>query len=225
MASFLPDKDQALLAWSSNFSTLISATPAAFNLTAGDATAYAALHTTFATSLAACDPGVRNKAAVNSKNLARNNLKVQARLLANTINGYGPVTDAQKIELGLTVRSAPTPIPPPADAPALDVVSVNGRTVNIRLHDATDASRRGKPPLVKAAAVFSFVGEEAPTDPSLYKFEGNTTRTEFTVVFPNSVAPGTQVFLTAMWMNERMESGPGCEPVGTRVQFGNSMAA
>ena len=116
--SFLPDKDAALLAWSLNFSTLITATPTAYGLVAADATAYAALHTAFATAMAACDPGVRNKAAVADKNDARTALKDSARLLAKRVAGTPSVTDAQKFELGLNVPATPTPIPAPDGVPA-----------------------------------------------------------------------------------------------------------
>src|SRR4051812_434654 len=117
-SGFLPNKDSALLAWSLNFSTLITATPTAYGLVAGDATAYAALHSAFATALAACDPGQRSKSLVAAKNTARDNLKTSARLLAKRVEGTATVTNAQKIDLGLNVRATPTPIPAPSDAPA-----------------------------------------------------------------------------------------------------------
>src|SRR4051794_22900338 len=115
--SFLPDSDGALLAWSANFSALISAGPVPLGLTAPMAASYATLHADFATKLAAVDPGVRNKMAVSQKNSSRLSLKNQARLLASIINGQATVTDATRIELGLTVKAHPAPIPPPSDPP------------------------------------------------------------------------------------------------------------
>lgn len=223
--SFLPDTDAGLLAWSLNFSTLITANPTTYGLVIGDATSYDGLHTAYADALGECDPGVRNKSAVAAKNAARTALKDSARLLAKRIDGTATVTDAQKIELGLNVRALPSPIPAPANPPALDIVSVSGRTVRIRLHDSLDASRRGKPAGVAGATVFSYVGPTAPTDPSDYKFEGNTTRTQVDIVFPDTVAPGAVVWLTAFWRNERDQSGPACAPVSTNVQFGVPLAA
>jgi hypothetical protein len=222
---FLPRTDAGLLAWSANFSALITATPTAYGLTSAIATAYTALHTAYATALAACDPGVRNKAAVLAKNDAREALKVQARFLAKLVQGTSTVTDSQKAELGLTVNAMPSPIPPPSAAPALDIVSVVGRTVKIRLHDADNAGKRGKPAGVAGATVFSAVGDDAPVTEDGWKFEGNTTRTEIDVVFPNSVAAGAKVWLLAFWRNERDQSGPPCAPVSTNVQFGLPMAA
>ena len=225
MGAQFPTTDTGLLAWSLNFQTILTASPTTYGLTAAQMTAYGTLHTNYATALAACDPGQRSKTAVAAKNSARSSLKQSARLLANIIDGQSTVTDAQKIDLGLNVRNAPTPTPAPADAPALDIVSVSGRTVSLRLHDATDASRRGRPAGVAGATIFSFVGATPPAGTAEWNFEGNTTKTNFDVVFPESVAPGTLVWLCAFWRNETDQSGPACSPISTNVQFGSAMAA
>src|SRR5689334_10032060 len=94
-----PKTDDGLLAWSTNFKDLITAAPTTYGLVAGDATAYATVHTAYATALAACDPAQRNKAAVVAKNAARTDLKSKATLLANKIYSTATVTDAQKTEL------------------------------------------------------------------------------------------------------------------------------
>src|SRR5436190_21193798 len=138
--SFLPNKDSLLLAWSLNFSTRITATPTAYGLVAGDATAYATLHTAFGTALAAVDPGERSKSLVAAKNTARAALKNSARLLAKRVEGTATVTDAQKLDLGLNVRATPTPIPPPAYAPGIAILATIANTVKLRLFDATDAA-------------------------------------------------------------------------------------
>ena len=75
------------------------------------------------------------------------------------------------------------------------------------------------------ATVLSYVGAEPPDALGSWKFEGNTGRTTGEVVFPDTVAPGAKVWLTAFWFNARKQSGPACAPVGTNVQFGISMAA
>jgi hypothetical protein len=223
--SFLPNKDAALLAWSLNFSTKITATPTAYGLTAAIATAYGTLHTNYATALAACDPNERNKILVATKNTARTALKNQARLLAKLVEGTSTVTDAQKLELGLNVRATPAPIPPPANAPGITVLATIGNTVKLRLFDATDAARRGKPAGVDGASVFSFVGTAAPTDESAWNFEGVTSRTRIDLVFPGTVAPGAKVWFTAFWFNNRKQSGPAATAVGTNIPGGSAMAA
>jgi hypothetical protein len=226
MAQSFPPSDQGLLAWSANFLALITATPTTYGLTSAQATAYETVNTAYATALAACDPNSRNKSAVVAKNQARTNLKVAARLLANTINGTSTVTNAQKTALGLNVRATPTPIPVPSTSPALDVMSVAGWTVSVKLHASPAGNKRGKPAGVIGASVFSFVGADAPSDISAWKFEGNTGRTKLDVVFANTNAAGTKVWLTSFWFNGRKQSGPACAPVSTNLQGGSvSMAA
>lgn len=225
LSGFLPNRDAALLAWSLNFSTKITAAPTTYGLTSAQATAYATLHTAYGAALAACAPGERSKSLVAAKNTARAALKTSARLLALLVQGTASVTSAMKLDLGLNVRQAPSPIPPPAHAPALDILSVNGRVVSIRLHDSTDASRRGKPAGVFGAAVFSYVGATPPESTADWTFEGNMGKTRVDVTFPESVAAGAKVWLAAFWFNGSKEAGPTCAPVGTNVQFGGLMAA
>jgi hypothetical protein len=226
--TFFPSRDDALLAWSLNFKTLITAAPTTYGLTAPLATAYGTLHTAYATTLsAATDPSTRTKSTVAAKNTARTNLKNNARLLANLVNGTASVTDAQKIELGLNVRATPTPIPPPSNAPAIEVVSVSGWTAKIRLKNTESSGSRGKPVGVLGANVFSHVGATPPSDIGAWKFEGGTGRvTKVDVVFPNTLAAGTTVWLTAFWFNGRKQSGPACAPVSCNLPGGSvSMAA
>ena len=224
MSARFPSTDSGLLAWSLNFGTLIAAGPVPLGLTALQATAYNALHTTYATALGLCDPGTRSKANVAAKNLARQNLKASARQLASIIDGQETVTDATRIELGITVRATPSSIAAPAFAPAVDIVTVNGRNVNIRVHDSQEA-RRGRPPYVQGCAIFSFVGAEPPADPSDWQPEGLTSKTLFSISFPLSVPVGAQVWITAQWYNAKSQTGPAAPPITTFLQGGVSAEA
>jgi hypothetical protein len=225
MGSFLPDPDRLLLRWAENFYAVANAVPgpAGYGLTVAQLASFNLLLMSYQAGLAACDPGVRSKAAVITKNQAKVNLQADARLLAKVVQGTGSVTDAQKTTLGLNVRATPRRAGMPADAPSIDIVSVSGRTVSIRLHSAAVAGKRGRPAGVKGATIFSYVGETAPTDASAYKFEGNTARTTFEVTFPDAVAPGSAVWITAMWFNTRAQSGPAAQPVQAIIQYAYAM--
>jgi len=112
--SFFTGTDAELYTGSESFSTKISATPTAYGLTAGQATAYAALNATYAAAyLAATDPATRTKGQVAAKNSAREPLQNMASDLAKIIEGTPSVTDQQKIDLGLNVRKVPAPKPAP----------------------------------------------------------------------------------------------------------------
>src|SRR4051812_19333910 len=208
VALSFPDNDPGLLAWSLNFLTLITATPTAFNLVAGDATGYQTVHDTYADALAACDPAVRNKTAVVAKNSARTALKNAATLLANKVYAGASVTAAQKTELGIPPKQSPSPIPAPISAPVIEFISSMGETIQIRLKAAGGAGR-GKLPGTMGASVFSFVGTTPPAEISGWKFEGNVGRVEkINLTFPGTVAAGAKVWLTAFWFNGRKQSGP-----------------
>jgi hypothetical protein len=225
MAVTFPRTDDGLLAWSLNFKTLITATPITYGLTAAQATAYGTVHTNYATALQACDPAVRNKTSTMAKNDARTALKTAAQQTASIVEGTPTVTDSQKISLGLNVRRPPSPVPAPSSSPGLDVVSTSGWMVQIRLHDTTSTKKRGKPPGVSGASVFSYVGATPPTDIGAWKFEGNTGKTTVDVTFPITLPMGTKVWLTAFWFNGRKESGPACLPVSATIYGGTVSVA
>ena len=117
------------------------------------------------------------------------------------------------------------PVPAPGSAPTIDVESVRNSTVSLRLHGAGDPTRRGKPAGVSGAAVYSFVGAAALTDERDWTFEGLTSKTKMNVTFPNTVTPGSKVWFTAFWFNERKQNGPAADPVTTYLQGGGAMAA
>ncbi|MGC4033574.1 MAG: hypothetical protein QM754_17950 [Tepidisphaeraceae bacterium] len=143
--TFLPSRDADLLQWCQNFSTRITAGPVPLGLTPALCTTFSGLLATFTAALAACAPETRSKSAVTAKNAARDAVKINARLLANIINGQATVTDAQKQALGLKVRAVPKPIPAPTVAPGMTINGVSGRTVKISIFDPTKVNKKGRP--------------------------------------------------------------------------------
>src|SRR4051794_28497709 len=158
---YFPTTDNGLLLWSRHLSERINASPGEYGVPVEMAESYAVLHQAFAAAMAGVDPGVRSKCNVLSKNDARSALKSAARRIVMAVRSTATVSEAQQVELGLTVRGRPTPIARPTDPPAVDIVSVSGHTVRFRLHDH-GSNRRGKPAGVQGAAIFSFVGPETP---------------------------------------------------------------
>ena len=223
--SFFPNTDSALLSWAQHFSSMITATPIPYGITAAEATALASLVTSYQTALVACEPTVRNKAATAAKNSARAALKISAKQLASIVEGQASVSDAQKIALGLTVRVTPSPVPAPSNPPELDIVSVTGRTVKVRVHNNVKM-KRARPLGVTGNTLFSFVGAIAPGDLGAWTFQGNSSKTVLEVVFPEATPAGSSVWLLAFWYNGKGQSGPACAPVNTYLSGGSvSMAA
>lgn len=219
----LPDTDAKLLAWVNNFKTLITAAPTTYGLSAAQATAFGTLVTNFATALAACEPGVRNKSSTATKNNCRDLLKKSARELSSIITGQPNVTDSQRYALGLNVRAIPQPVPPPSSQPLIEVVSVMGRTVSLRFKSTATIGKRGRPAGTAGLQVYSMVGTAATDNPADWTFCGTTSKTLMDVEFPATVAAGSQVFFVASWVNPKLQTGPASNPVSTFLQFGNAV--
>lgn len=223
--SFLPSADAELLAWSTNFKTMIAGTPATYGLTAAQASEYATVQDTYATTFqVAKDPSTRTRPTVADKDAAKSELQISSRLLAKIVEGTASVTDAQKLALGLTVRKSPTSRPAPDMAPIVEVMAVSGRSIKIRLH-GDEPSRRGRPVDVAGASFFTFVGENPSEDKANWKFEGSTTKMIYDIEMASSVAPGSRVWVSAYWFNAKSESGPMSQPAATFTAFGMTRAA
>lgn len=227
-AKFPPEREADLVSSASNFDVKITATPTTFGLTAAQATAFHTTLTAFITArTTAIDPLTRSPANIVAKDIAKAALLASYRQLAGIVQRFPGTTNFMRSELGLPLRhTEPSPIPPPAAAPLVEVRSVAGRTARIRLIDTANPTRRGKPAGTSGAAVFSHVGPTAPAELSDWTFEGNTGRTTVNLAFPPTVLSGATVWITAYWFNPRKQAGPAADPVSANLPGGSvSLAA
>lgn len=226
----IPTKDTLLVAWGQNFDEKVTLSPVTYSLTAAQATsfhtAYQAFLTAFNAVASAREAGSRSKLLTANKEASKTSLLRLGRELYGFVQDSTAVTAANKLDVGVDPRDRlPSPIPAPATAPVVDVVSVSGNVAVVRLHEADKPDRRGKPAGVAGASVFSHVGPTAPTAEDDWTFEGLTGRTTVTVTFPAATAPGAKVWFTARWFNARKQNGPAADPVGTNIPGGGAMAA
>ena len=218
----IPRGNTALLAWATNFIAQVQQpAPTDWGLTTGLCTSYQGLLDTYQTNLGAADPAIRNKQATADKDSSKQNLIDESSRLILLINATSTVTDGMKLAAGITVRATPTNVPIPATVPSLDIVSVNGRIVRVRLHDSTGEGSRRKPPQVKGATIVSFVGDSAALDPAQWTLCGTTTKSIIDVPFDSTLAAGTTVWISAMWVNEKLQAGNACPPQS--VVFGSAL--
>ena len=223
--SYFPSRQAELIPWGANLSGKISATPTAFGTTSTAATALASANTAMASAYAtAVNPATRTRMTIEQKNAAIKAFMAEARVVVKQVQGFPALSDAQRIDLGITVHAPVAPINPPTESPVVEIVAALGRTIKVKLH-AIGSDRRSKPAGASGAAVFSFVGSAPPADINAWVFQGSTTRTVFNIVFPPTVAAGSQVFLTAFWFNPRSQSGPACTPISAYVAGGVSAVA
>lgn len=225
--NYLPAKGSEYHAFVVNLNTQIKADAAGFGVDAAEATALDDATGAFTAAYAlAEDPATRTRVNIEAKDDAKKALTAVIRPLVKRIQGWSGMTNAKRALLQITIADVdPTPVPVPDTAPLIQFESVVGNQVTLRLRDA-DSTRRGRPPYVTGATVFSYVGEAAPADISDWKFEGNIKDTVTTIDIPATVPPNTKVFFTSFWRNNRDESGPATSPVSTWTGNGGvSMAA
>jgi hypothetical protein len=224
----IPRTDRELVSWSTNADTRLTAAPDLYGITPAVAQQYNAVHTAFVLAynehMAARQSGVRSSPLASTTARCKRDLLIFARGLYKAIQSNPVVSDADKILLGVHIISdTRTRTPAPDVAPGIQVLAVDGRCVRIRIYDPAQPGRKRMPDGVSNATIMSFVGPAAPTDPFAYKFEGGTTRCNLEVRFPDSVAPGSQVWLIAFFSNGRDRTGPVCTPVGAIINYGGTL--
>ncbi len=226
----IPTKDSLLVPWGSNFDVKVTLNPLTYNLVAAQATSFHAAYTPYLAAYNALatarEAGTRSRVLTATKDTAKSALLRVARELYGIVQDSNSVSAANKEDIGVVVRKTTnSPVPPPSVAPGIAIRATIGNTVKLRLFDAADSARRGKPAGVYGASVFSFIGASAPTEESAWNFEGNTGLTRIDITFPSGTAAGAKVWFTAFWFNQRKQRGPASNPAGTNLPGGAAMAA
>lgn len=217
---YLPSRESLLRDWAQNFSTLVSATPTAFGLVALDATQLASLLTSFLNCYdAAVEPTTRTRVTIGAKNVAKAALLADVRMLVRKIQSTPTVTVNQKLALGITVPDrAPTPVPPPATKPIMQLVANSGRAIVARVADSATPTSRARPFATFGAEVFSYVvqnGEAAPADLEQWRYEGLARKATVAIRF-GAADVGKTAVIKMRWCGSR-GSGPVSEPATATI--------
>jgi hypothetical protein len=177
--SYIPPKDADFDVWLQNFSTLLTATPTAYGLIAGDAVVVAAQYTAWhAAYLAATNPTTRTSATVAAKDGARVTAVATIRPYAQQISKNMSVTDALKIGIGVNLpNNVPVPIPPVATSPALILQSAAPQQHILQYRDSTTPLSKAKPFGAIAVEIWRAVGVTAAVDPSACALYARWTKT------------------------------------------------
>lgn len=210
LAPYIPAKDSALANWAANFSSLITASPATYGLTTGDATAIAGVETTWATAYAlVTSPTTKTAATVAGKNVARTNLLATLRPYAQTVALNAGVSSGNKIALGLNPRtSTPIPITTPTTYPALTIVQALPLQHVIRYRDQlASPSVKSKPYGVTQIQIYGETSLQPITDPTLLNFLAVNTKSPFAQSWPSGAA-GMKAYYAARWQTRKGLVGP-----------------
>jgi len=222
-ASYIPPTDSGFDLWIVNFSTLATATPTAYGLTAPQAVTLAALVATWeAAYLLATTPSTRTKPSVADKDNARFAAEAEARAMAMIVQAWPLITPVLLADLGLTVRdTTPTPIPAPVTVPLLSIVGASNLAMTLRYADELTPAARRKPFGSTQLQLWRYVGALAATGPEQCGFIGAVTKNPVEVTFLTPDA-GLLATFYGRWQTRSGLVGPWSLPVTMSVAAGTA---
>lgn len=205
MNPYIPAQDNAFLAWLQNFDGILSVDFAAFGVTAGEAVIITNVTNAFNVGLeAATAPITRTPVTVAAKDAARASAEFAVRPIAVRVSLDGGISNALKVQLGVTVRSTtPTPIPAPVIAPTIALVKATPLEFQLQIRPV-GSSTKAKPAGVVAIEVAQSIGTVAATDPAQLAIIGQYGKTPLTLEYA-AENRGKLVTLAARY---RTRSGP-----------------
>ena len=220
--SYLPQADGPFATWLQNFATRVSASPGTYNLSPADAIAVSGVNTAFqAAYTAASDPVTRTSVTVAAKDTARAQAELVVRPLAVAVSQNSAVSDADKTDLGVTVRSlVPTPIPAPVDAPVLSLVSLGNGTAKLG-YEVAGSVGKAKPFGAVGVEIRTAIGVAHTVDPEATTYRATVTRSPFRLSF-SAVDAGSKLTVFARFVTRSgpggvAQSGPWSAPLQTVV--------
>lgn len=210
LAPYIPPKDADFDAWIENFSSLITAAPATYGLTSGDATAIAGVTTSWSDAYAlVTSPSTKTATTVQAKNVARITALNTVRPYAQTIGLNAGVSADNKVALGLNPRtSTPIPITTPTTYPTLTVANALPLQHVLRYRDQmASPSVKAKPYGVIQIQLYGTASVTPITDPSLLALQQVTTKSPLLQAWPSGDT-GQKAYYAARWVTRKGLVGP-----------------
>jgi hypothetical protein len=210
LAPYIPNKDANYNSWLINFSTLLSAAPMTYGLTATDAVTVAAAEADFTAAYAlVTSPTTKTASTVQAKNIARVSSLNVVRPYAQQISLNPGVTAANKISIGVNPRtSTPAPVTAPTTYPVLTIASSLNLAHVIAYRDQLSSpSVKGKPYGVVQMYLYGTASATPITDPTQLTFLGGKTKSPLTQTWTNTVR-GEQAYYAARWVTRTGLVGP-----------------
>lgn len=169
----------------------------------------------------------RAEGARQAKDAARAALEKEVRPVTNFVQAWGGTTNADRAEMGITVRdTSPSPTPAPTSRPQAIVESGQRLTHHLRLVDESTPTRRARPRGVEHAEVFVALtppSQPAPPPPSVsggdggaYRYIGSVTRGETTLSIESDKG-GMQAHYLSRWVSTSGATGPWSDTASATV--------
>lgn len=219
LAPYIPTKDVLLDTWSANFSTLITANPATYGLTAADATAIAAVVASWhAAYLLVTSSSTKTAATVSAKDTQKQLLLATCRPYAIIISLNAGVSSANKIAVGVNPRtSVPVPIAQPVTMPVLSINPLGPLTHAVRYRDSlASPSVKSKPYGAIGMQLFGLASATPITNPNLLLYMLDSGKSPFSVTLASGDV-GKQQYYAGRWITRRGLVGPWSSIVNATV--------
>lgn len=218
MPDFLPTRDADLLTFAQHFAAYVVAHAVQLGFTSALGTQLNDVVVDFNDAYQiSSNPLTATKGARVEKALRRAVLKATLRQFARQIQANPAVTAQQKTDLGLRVRDQePTSQGAPNTQPVGRVVGTVNLDVVTEWFDQLTPTRRARPAGYAGLAIYSFVGDEPPADIELWRHEGLSTKSRYTVGF-NAADAGKKITIVARWYSRKGEFGPLSAPMTTMI--------
>ena len=212
--SWIPLTDPALDTFANNFKTLIAASPTTYGLVSADATAITNAFNSWHTAYLAATTGTtRTHATVEAKNIQKTNLLTVIRNYAATIRVNRAVPNDAKVGLGLRIPdTTPTPVPPPATMPVLEISKIATGYQEVLARDASSGHSRARPAGSAGLLLYRAIGETAINDPAQATFLTFIGKPAVQSTFAGADRGKTATYF-ARWTNAKGEVGPWSQPV------------
>jgi hypothetical protein len=213
----IPPGDPEFHKWIAPFAAGVATNAAVWKLDPTIATDLTAVVTAWNTAYPAHTTAQRNSnGAAKTKNQARAAVVTIARPLIQQLQTNPLVTDTQRKQLKINVRTTTrTPVSVPTTSPTPSVDGSQRLRQIISYTDSGSGSKR-KPAGVAYCEIWAKVGGPAPTDESQLTYLGNATRSPQIEEFTTAQA-GLTVWYWLRWVNTRGEFGPWSVQVSATI--------
>ena len=214
---FIPRGDPEFDGFQQTFTAAVAANPTKYGLTPALVAALQSKQTAWTAAFPAhVHAETTSKAARATKDTARTEYEAELRSVTRLVSA-SKVTDADRITIGLrattTIR---THIGAPTTRPILRPEATGHSRLTLFFTDEATPTKRAKPHGVHGCAIYSFVGDPSPADPSTWTHLALDTRTPYLDEHDPADA-GKVVHYIGRWENAKGEHGPWSDAVATKV--------
>ena len=219
--NYIPRPDASFSAWANHYLDAVEKWWSANGLDDSDLKAlkdalalWAVAYPAHVKAQAAAEGAWRAKAA------ARAALEKEVRPVTNFIQSYFKTTNADRAEIGITVREDTARRAVPPTSRPLALIDAGTRlTHTLRLVDESTPTKRARLKGVNRAEVFVALtptNTPAPANPNEYRYIGGVTDGTTTLSF-EAAKGGMQAHYVARWVSTRGASGPWSETSSATV--------